>query len=69
MTNIDPVWKVLITPDFVAVLQPSQHFRQKWCFVTRGPLWLGVTERFRQPSGVFAMTALAFWLFSASTAH
>ncbi len=35
-------------------------FGRSGVFVTRGPLWLGVTERFRQPSGVFCHDSTGF---------
>ncbi|ETJ30476.1 hypothetical protein Q604_UNBC15002G0001, partial [human gut metagenome] len=35
-------------------------FGRSGVFVTRGPLWLGVTERFRQPFGVFCHDRTGF---------
>lgn len=60
MTNIDPVWKVLITTGFCGGLTTFNIFGRSGVFVTRGPLWLGVTERFRQPFGVFCHDRTGF---------
>lgn len=61
MTNIDPVWKVLITTGFLWRSNNLLNiFGRSGVFVTRGPLWLGVTERFRQPSGVFCHDRTGF---------
>ncbi len=61
MTNIDPVWKVLITTGFLWRSNNLLNiFGRSGVFVTRGPLWLGVTERFRQPSGVFCHDSTGF---------
>ena len=66
MTNIDPVRKVHHHWICGGLINFPQYFRQKWCFVMKRSLWLGITERFRQPLGSFAMTALGilevFWL-------
>ena len=60
MTNIDPVWKVLITTGFCGGLTTFNIFGRSGVFVTRGSLWLGITERFRQPSGVFCHDSTGF---------
>jgi CrcB protein len=70
MTNIDPMWKVLLTTGFCGGLTTFSTFSAEVVFLLQegraGWALLNVAVNLL---GSFAMTALAFWLFSSANAN
>ncbi len=70
MTNIDPMWKLLLTTGFCGGLTTFSTFSAEVVFLLQegraGWALLNVAVNLL---GSFAMTALAFWLFSSANAN
>jgi len=70
MTHIDPVWKVLVTTGFCGGLTTFSTFSAEVVFLLQegraGWALLNVAVNLL---GSFAMTALAFWLFSTANTN
>ncbi|WP_437888927.1 fluoride efflux transporter CrcB [Phytobacter sp. V91] len=70
MTNIDPIWKVLLTTGFCGGLTTFSTFSAEVVFLLQegraGWALLNVAVNLL---GSFAMTAFAFWLISSANAN
>ena len=70
MTHIDPVWKLLITTGFCGGLTTFSTFSAEVVFLFQDGRFVWALANIAvNMLGSFAMTALAFWLFSAASAH
>ena len=70
MTNIDPMWKVLITTGFCGGLTTFSTFSAEVVFLFQeGRMGWALTNIAVNMLGSVAMTAIAFWLFSSASGH
>ena len=61
MTNIDPVWKVLITTGFCGGSDNLLNiFSRSGVFIAGRAFWLGITERLRKPVRFFCHDSTGF---------
>ena len=70
MTHIDPMWKVLITTGFCGGLTTFSTFSAETVFLFQeGRIGWALMNMAINMLGSFAMTGIAFWLFSSASAH
>ncbi len=70
MTHIDPMWKVLITTGFCGGLTTFSTFSAEAVFLFQeGRIGWALMNMAINMLGSFAMTGIAFWLFSSASAH
>lgn len=70
MTHIDPMWKLLVTTGFCGGLTTFSTFSAEVVFLLQdGRINWALANIALNMLGSFAMTALAFWLFSAVSAQ
>ncbi|WP_449550449.1 fluoride efflux transporter CrcB [Lelliottia amnigena] len=70
MTHIDPMWKLLVTTGFCGGLTTFSTFSAEVVFLLQdGRINWALGNIAVNMLGSFAMTALAFWLFSAVSAQ
>ncbi|WP_320726923.1 fluoride efflux transporter CrcB [Enterobacter sp. 118C5] len=70
MTHIDPMWKVLITTGFCGGLTTFSSFSAETVFLFQeGRIGWALVNIAINMIGSFAMTGIAFWLFSSVSTH